>query len=96
MMAAQPKATGGGDKKSEAYHRGLVNPSDPNGNIPLDDAGIDKNLAKRAASLHLFDHLVSPAAQRQRHGMPSAWAVLRAISERTAKQHLAPAGGARW
>jgi hypothetical protein len=51
MMEAQPKATGGGDKRSEEYHRVIEKPSDPSGNVPLDDAGIDKNLAHRARKL---------------------------------------------
>jgi hypothetical protein len=48
-MAAQPKARGGGDRKSEACHRVFEKPSDPSGNVPLAAAGIDKNLAKRGA-----------------------------------------------
>ncbi len=52
MIEVQPKAMGGGDRKSEEYHRGTENPGDPSGNITLADAGIDKNLAKVARKLH--------------------------------------------
>jgi hypothetical protein len=45
MMAEQPKAQPGGDRKSEEYHWGSKNPDDP---VPtLASQGIDKNLAKR-------------------------------------------------
>jgi hypothetical protein len=50
MMAEQPKAKGGGDRKSEEYHRGLADPSDTEP-VTLGQAGIDKNLAKRARAL---------------------------------------------
>jgi hypothetical protein len=48
MMAEQPKAMGGGDRKSNEYHRASEKPSDPSGNVTLAQAGIGKNLAHRA------------------------------------------------
>jgi hypothetical protein len=54
MMAEQPKAQGGGDRKSEEYHRGTWNPSGPE--VPtLSSQGIDKNLAHCAMTSKRVD-----------------------------------------
>jgi hypothetical protein len=47
-MAAEPKAKGGGDRKSDEYHRVTEKPGDPSANVTLDEAGLDKNLTHRA------------------------------------------------
>jgi hypothetical protein len=53
MMAEQPKAQPGGDRKSEEYRWGSKNPDDP---IPtLASQGIDKNLAHCAMILKRVD-----------------------------------------
>jgi hypothetical protein len=53
MMAEQPKARPGGDRKSEEYHWGSKNPDDP---VPtLASQGIDKNLAHRAMTSKRVD-----------------------------------------
>jgi hypothetical protein len=47
MIAAQPKAKPPGDNQHQKKDRGIQNPEAP---ITLAEAGIDKNLAKRARS----------------------------------------------